>query len=425
MRVLRAPGTFMASAHGRFQTIPLQQLEECSPSRAHIDWKTELSYRKVTSSLIYLTACGPNYLKLLNFTAARAVTLFNRFFLRVSFQSCDRWHIAPACILLASKIDNSPRTAKDVATAFFVARCDKKHKHLIHKVHDPAWVQGQVQLLVAAERSLMFALNFDFTVEIPESWILPAVRAMGLRVPQQGREPKDEAETAARDLVTNAYSLLATSYCKEAAILTVTHAADDVGKAALLTMCILCKHDLPLPPGTCFSEHFGASPDTLVAICERLARCFAAGTPGSELTPAQVRERATRRGPAVAAGGGGGGGAGAGGAAAAAGRAPEPAGDAAAAAAAKGNEEAQLAAAAAPPQAASSPVTAHDSASSHHITAGTALASRKRGCESDCEEGSLAKRQQQDAGACEGKPCPAPVAVAVDGSGHGGKHICV
>lgn len=45
--------------------------------------------------------------------------------------------VAPACILLASKIDNCPRTAKDVATAFFVARCDKKHKHLIQKVHDP------------------------------------------------------------------------------------------------------------------------------------------------------------------------------------------------------------------------------------------------------------------------------------------------
>jgi len=53
------------SAYPRFQSIPIQQLEEASPSRAHgVDWKTEVSYRKVASGLIYQTACGPNYLKL-------------------------------------------------------------------------------------------------------------------------------------------------------------------------------------------------------------------------------------------------------------------------------------------------------------------------------------------------------------------------
>jgi hypothetical protein len=53
------------SAYPRFEAVPLQQLEEASPSRAHgVDWKTELAYRKVGSGLVYQTACGPNYLKL-------------------------------------------------------------------------------------------------------------------------------------------------------------------------------------------------------------------------------------------------------------------------------------------------------------------------------------------------------------------------
>jgi hypothetical protein len=49
----------------RFRPVPLRQLEEASPSRAHgVDWKTEASYRKVASNLIWLTANGATYLKL-------------------------------------------------------------------------------------------------------------------------------------------------------------------------------------------------------------------------------------------------------------------------------------------------------------------------------------------------------------------------
>lgn len=47
-------------------------------------------------------------------------------------------------------------------------------------------------------------------------------------------------------------------------MLSVTQDADDVGKAALLTICMLCSFDLPLPAGLNFVEKFGTSPDTLV-----------------------------------------------------------------------------------------------------------------------------------------------------------------
>lgn len=52
-------------AYPRFRPVPLRQLEEASPSRAHgVDWEKELNWRKVSSGLIYHTACGPSYLKL-------------------------------------------------------------------------------------------------------------------------------------------------------------------------------------------------------------------------------------------------------------------------------------------------------------------------------------------------------------------------
>jgi hypothetical protein len=53
------------SGFPRFQPVPIQQLIDSSPSRAHgIDWKTELSYRKVVSGLIFTTAHQQDYLKL-------------------------------------------------------------------------------------------------------------------------------------------------------------------------------------------------------------------------------------------------------------------------------------------------------------------------------------------------------------------------
>jgi len=64
-----------------------------------------------------------------------------------------------------------------------------------------------VKLLVDAERAILFALNFDLLVDIPNAWVLPAVRALGLVVPQ-GREPRGALEAATREVVTSVYSLL-------------------------------------------------------------------------------------------------------------------------------------------------------------------------------------------------------------------------
>ncbi len=171
---------------------------------------------------------------------------------------------------------------------------------------------------------------------------------------------------------------------KETLLLTVTHLAHDVGKAALLMICALEGFDLPLPPGVSYAEHVGTSADTLAEICERLHFCFGPGAPGFAITGEQVKERALQRAPGGAA------------AAAPAGAAEEAAGGKEEAAGATEAAGAESGAAAAP--AADSPPTAHDSASSHQLTAGTALASRKRGREggADAEEGApLAKQQQQ------------------------------
>ncbi|KIY93464.1 hypothetical protein MNEG_14498, partial [Monoraphidium neglectum] len=70
------------------------------------------------------------------------------------------------------------------------------------------WVESQAQILVAAERSVLFALNFDFSVDIPEAWVLPAVRALGVPVPTHGREAAGAAGAAAQDLVVRVNSLI-------------------------------------------------------------------------------------------------------------------------------------------------------------------------------------------------------------------------
>lgn len=61
---------------------------------------------------------------------------------------------------------------------------------------------------MAAERALLFALNFDFKVDIPDAWVLPAVRALGVPVPRHGQAAAGPGEAAAQDVVTKTYCLL-------------------------------------------------------------------------------------------------------------------------------------------------------------------------------------------------------------------------
>lgn len=152
-------------------------------------------------------------------------------------------------------------------------------------------------------------------------------------------------------------------------------------------------------------------PPRPTAICERLKQCFAPGTPGSKLTAEEVRAYALRRVPGTPAAEAAAGGAAAEGAAV---------GGAAEAAAAGGEAEAA---------AADSPPTAHDSASSHQFTAGTALASRKRGRAGEDEDavaghGSSVHQQQQRRGA-EGEGEGLKLGKAWQELGADAKRVCV
>ena len=47
-------------------------------------------------------------------TTATGVTFYHRFFMIQSFKTFDRWVVASACLLLAGKVEETPKKCKDI-----------------------------------------------------------------------------------------------------------------------------------------------------------------------------------------------------------------------------------------------------------------------------------------------------------------------
>jgi hypothetical protein len=129
----------------------------------------------------------------------------------------------------------------------------------------------------------------------------------------------------------------------------------------------------------------------LSAVCEQLKLCFSPDAPGAALTDGELRAWALKRAPGERC------------------------------AAGKGADAAAEAGGA---PAVDSPPTAHDSASSHHMAAGTAQASRKRGLDGGAGSGEQQQQQKQQQQQQQQQQAHA-AAWAGDGGGGDAKRVRV
>ncbi|GLC39991.1 hypothetical protein PLESTM_000977900 [Pleodorina starrii] len=137
------------------------QLEATNPSRREgIDAVAEARWRSTTSKLVKTAI---KTLKLPDWVYETAMNYINRFFLTRSISKNDRHLVVGGAILLASKVQESPRPVQDVAYVLL----QLKHANKQKPQHGPdqTTLEQFIEGVMLAEQAMLFSLNFNLNVE--------------------------------------------------------------------------------------------------------------------------------------------------------------------------------------------------------------------------------------------------------------------
>ncbi|KAL6189895.1 hypothetical protein ACLB2K_036296 [Fragaria x ananassa] len=168
-----------------------KELEHNSPSRRDdITVVKESKLRSLYCS--HIQNVGQN-LRLPHLTIATAIMLCHRFYARQSHaKNC--WHtVASACVLLASKVQDTPRSLKDVVYVVYgreiedrIAEMTKKYKiknphdvrecDKVTKTREELLKREKRELIMAAERLVLKTIGFDLDVELPYKALAAALK---------------------------------------------------------------------------------------------------------------------------------------------------------------------------------------------------------------------------------------------------------
>ncbi|KAL6187528.1 hypothetical protein ACLB2K_038926 [Fragaria x ananassa] len=168
-----------------------KELEHNSPSRR--DGITVVKESKLRSLYCSHIQKMDQNLRLPHLTIATAIMLCHRFYARQSHaKNC--WHtVASACVLLASKVQDTPRSLKDVVYVVYgreiedrIAEMAKKYKiknrhdirecDKVTKTREELLKREKRELIMAAERLVLKTIGFDLDVELPYKALTAALK---------------------------------------------------------------------------------------------------------------------------------------------------------------------------------------------------------------------------------------------------------
>ncbi|KAF8058459.1 CYCT1-5 [Scenedesmus sp. PABB004] len=222
----------------RFPEASLEVLKATCPSRAAgFSWKAELRYRRECCDIIFAVG-GP--LRLAVSTQHKAVVLLQRYFTRCSSAECKqlhKWAVATACVFLATKIDSSYHRLESVAHAAIRALRDMQGRDMEREYFNPdgtpgcpAYLSRLAGLVRDAELAVIFAVNFDFNVEVPASMVVYQLNELGLT---HDAGTADQAVAAARRAAGAAARLCLTAKPH----LVLVHSARALSLACIASAC--------------------------------------------------------------------------------------------------------------------------------------------------------------------------------------------
>ncbi|XP_004298506.1 PREDICTED: cyclin-T1-4-like [Fragaria vesca subsp. vesca] len=170
-----------------------KELEHNSPSRRDgITLAKESQLRSEYCSHIQKVCQN---LRLPNFTVATAMLLCHRFYARQSHAKNCCHTVASACVLLASKVQDTPRAVKDVMHVVYGREIQDQINEMMknYKIKNPHDVtkcdeyaikivellkRDKRELIMAAERLVLKTIGFDLDVELPYKALAAALKRL-------------------------------------------------------------------------------------------------------------------------------------------------------------------------------------------------------------------------------------------------------
>jgi len=118
-------------------------------------------------------------IKVPQLTIATAVVFCHRFYAvrRHEAQQSDLHIIATACMFLAGKVEETPKSLSDLLKVSLTVR-HRGEDAVKLLTADANFVQEQRELVLRAERLLLHTLAFDFNIEHPYKYLLSTVKEM-------------------------------------------------------------------------------------------------------------------------------------------------------------------------------------------------------------------------------------------------------
>ena len=138
-----------------------EDIKDKTPSREEgITPAAEARYRRDGARFVINAS---NTLGLRYDTMATGVVFFHRFFMVQSFKHFDRWVVGAACLLLAGKVEETPKKCKDIL---------KVTRSLLNDQQMAGFGSNPKEELLTHERILLQTVKFDLQLEHPYSYLL-------------------------------------------------------------------------------------------------------------------------------------------------------------------------------------------------------------------------------------------------------------
>ncbi|CAH8458668.1 unnamed protein product [Dicrocoelium dendriticum] len=130
----------------------------------HIDTATEARYRREGARFLFDVSSKLN----LRFdTCATAIVFFHRFYMFHSFKAFPRYVTAACCLMLAGKVEETPKKVRDIV---------KTARMLLSDANFQQFGSDPREEVMAYERVLLKTIKFDLQVTHPYSYLLQFVK---------------------------------------------------------------------------------------------------------------------------------------------------------------------------------------------------------------------------------------------------------
>ncbi|KAL3317159.1 hypothetical protein Ciccas_004190 [Cichlidogyrus casuarinus] len=136
-----------------------EELSRTPSVRDNIPIEKELLFRKHGALFIIDLS---RELKLIHITCATAVVFFHRFYMIHSFQSFPLYVTAACCVMLAGKVEETPKKASDII---------RRSRGLLKPENYSQFGENPIEKLIGFERVLLKTMHFDFLVKHPYSFL--------------------------------------------------------------------------------------------------------------------------------------------------------------------------------------------------------------------------------------------------------------